>query len=26
MAELLIEFGGDVNWIVEKKKGWTLLM
>ena len=26
MAELLLDFGADINWIVDKKHGWTLLM
>lgn len=26
MADLLIEFGADVNWIVDKDKGYTMLM
>ncbi len=26
MAELLLEFGADINWIVDKTKGHTILM
>ena len=26
MVELLLEYGGDINWIVDKNKGHTLLM
>lgn len=26
MAELLLQNGSDINWIVDKNKGYTLLM
>eukprot|EP01016_Furgasonia_blochmanni_P034527 TRINITY_DN3738_c0_g1_i7.p1 TRINITY_DN3738_c0_g1~~TRINITY_DN3738_c0_g1_i7.p1 ORF type:complete len:331 (+),score=41.70 TRINITY_DN3738_c0_g1_i7:138-1130(+) len=26
MAELLLQYGADINWIVDKSKGYTLLM
>jgi hypothetical protein len=26
MAELLLHYGADVNWIVDKNHGYTLLM
>eukprot|EP00339_Tiarina_fusa_P020830 CAMPEP_0117060598 /NCGR_PEP_ID=MMETSP0472-20121206/42143_1 /TAXON_ID=693140 ORGANISM="Tiarina fusus, Strain LIS" /NCGR_SAMPLE_ID=MMETSP0472 /ASSEMBLY_ACC=CAM_ASM_000603 /LENGTH=44 /DNA_ID= /DNA_START= /DNA_END= /DNA_ORIENTATION= len=26
MAELILDYGGDINWIFDKKKGHTLLM
>ena len=26
MAELLLDNGADINWMVDKKNGWTFLM
>jgi hypothetical protein len=26
MAELLLHYGADINWIVDKQHGYTLLM
>lgn len=26
MAELILQYGGDINWIVDKTHGYTLLM
>lgn len=26
MAELLLQYGADINWIVDKTKGYTILM
>jgi ankyrin repeat protein len=26
MAELLLDFGADIDWIIDKKRGYTLLM
>ena len=26
MAELLLDYGADINWIIDKNKGHTLLM
>ena len=26
MAELLLHYGADIDWIVDKKHGFTLLM
>lgn len=26
MAELLLQYGADIDWIVDKTKGYTLLM
>ena len=26
MAELLLDNDADINWIVDKKNGWTFLM
>ena len=26
MAELLLDYQADINWIVDKKNGWTFIM